>query len=147
MALVTSIPLDRAEPAVLAMTAMAPKRGRYRSAAVGESGTLYTWGWQGSFFGGAGGCGHEDSSTEAPRSVAKLSALGEKIVEVACGTQHTVALAESGAVYSWGKGEFGRLGQGDTQDWSEPEEVEYFRDIVEAHPEQAIASVSAGAQR
>ena len=40
-----------------------------------------------------------------------------------------------------GKGEFGRLGQGDTNDWSEPEEIEFFRDIVEAHPEQAIASV------
>jgi alpha-tubulin suppressor-like RCC1 family protein len=120
--------------------------GAYHSAAIGESGTLYTWGWQGSFFGGASGCGHADSSTEAPRPVAKLLELGEKIVEVACGTQHTIALAESGSVYAWGKGEFGRLGQGDTNDWSEPEEIEYFRDIVEAHPEQAIASVSAGAQ-
>jgi E3 ubiquitin-protein ligase HERC2 len=126
--------------------AVAMSLGGYHSAAIGESGTLYTWGWQGSFFGGAGGCGHADGSTEEPRPVGKLSALGEKIVEVSCGTQHTLVLAESGSVYSWGKGEFGRLGQGDTQDWAEPEEIEYFRDLIEGDPNQAIASVAAGSQ-
>jgi E3 ubiquitin-protein ligase HERC2 len=120
--------------------------GAYHSAVVGESGTLYTWGWQGSFFGGSSGCGHADTSTEAPRPVEKLRGLGEKIVEVSCGTQHTLVLAESGTVYSWGKGEFGRLGQGDTQDYPEPEEIEFFHDVVEGDPAQAIASVSAGAQ-
>jgi alpha-tubulin suppressor-like RCC1 family protein len=37
-----------------------------------------------------------------------------KVVQVAAGNQHTCALSESGDVYCWGNGSYGRLGYGDT---------------------------------
>lgn len=35
---------------------------------------------------------------------------GVRIVEVSCGAQHTIALAEDGNVFTWGFGGYGRLG-------------------------------------
>lgn len=37
---------------------------------------------------------------------------GAKVVAVAAGMEHSLALAESGEVYSWGHAEHGRLGHG-----------------------------------
>ena len=37
---------------------------------------------------------------------------GVKIIKVACGRAHTLALSESGHVYSWGFGKSGCLGLG-----------------------------------
>jgi len=50
----------------------------------------------------------------------------EEIVQVACGAQHTVVLTKEGRIYSTGKGDFGRLGRGDTRDELEFEEIDYF---------------------
>ncbi|KAL5008631.1 hypothetical protein ScPMuIL_014212, partial [Solemya velum] len=36
--------------------------------------------------------------------------------EVSCGSAHVVALTKAGEVYTWGSGEFGRLGQGTEED-------------------------------
>ena len=35
-----------------------------------------------------------------------------KIVQVACGDYHTMALTDSGELFTWGKGSDGRLGHG-----------------------------------
>lgn len=37
---------------------------------------------------------------------------GTKVVAVAAGMEHSMALTESGEVYSWGHAEHGRLGHG-----------------------------------
>jgi len=137
----TPLKVDLPEPVVSASL------GGYHSAAIGASGTLYTWGWGGSFFSGASACGHGSSGdTLTPQAVSKLVEIGEKITQVSCGEQHTLAIGESGNVYAWGKGEYGRLGQGDTADVLEPEEIEFFRDLAEGPKPQRILSVSAGAQ-
>ena len=50
----------------------------------------------------------------------------KKVVDIACGQQHTVALDEDGYVYVWGFGGYGRLGIGSQQDQLLPTLVPQF---------------------
>ncbi|KAK7247605.1 hypothetical protein RIF29_42491 [Crotalaria pallida] len=61
----------------------------------------------------------------------KLSALdGQDIVSVTCGADHTIARSESGReVYSWGWGDFGRLGHGDYSDLLIPHPIRAFQGL------------------
>ncbi len=51
---------------------------------------------------------------------------------VAVGGKHSVAVTEDGAVYSWGYGEFGRLGHNDTLPRLLPTRV-LFDDTIDRH--------------
>lgn len=42
---------------------------------------------------------------------------------VSCGGWHTVVVTKSGACYSFGRGEYGRLGLGDTRSRYRPHQV------------------------
>ena len=49
---------------------------------------------------------------------------------MACGKNHTLALTSDGQkLYSWGDGEFGKLGVGSTASKSTPTVVENLRDV------------------
>ncbi|XP_075213200.1 protein RCC2 [Lycorma delicatula] len=48
------------------------------------------------------------------------------ILDVACGTNHTVALDSRKRVFSWGFGGYGRLGHADTKDEMVPRQVKFF---------------------
>ena len=75
-----------------------------------------------------GRLGHGDRENQlAPRRVPAAGFNGERIVMVAVGGAHTVALSEAGHVYTWGCGEDGRLGHGDTEDQWAPRQVEAGR--------------------
>ncbi|KAF3508820.1 hypothetical protein F2Q69_00004960 [Brassica cretica] len=67
-----------------------------------------------------GQLGHGDA--EDRPSPTQLSALDDhQIVSVTCGADHTVAYSESRKeVYSWGWGDFGRLGHGNSSDLFTP---------------------------
>eukprot|EP00035_Acanthoeca_spectabilis_P020845 m.434863 g.434863 ORF g.434863 m.434863 type:complete len:581 (-) comp17780_c0_seq1:1385-3127(-) len=52
---------------------------------------------------------------------------GVRIVEVSCGAQHTIALAEDGNVFTWGFGGYGRLGHAANADEHYPRLVIHFR--------------------
>eukprot|EP00315_Gephyrocapsa_oceanica_P006507 CAMPEP_0185341590 /NCGR_PEP_ID=MMETSP1363-20130426/98702_1 /TAXON_ID=38817 /ORGANISM="Gephyrocapsa oceanica, Strain RCC1303" /LENGTH=457 /DNA_ID=CAMNT_0027940817 /DNA_START=717 /DNA_END=2087 /DNA_ORIENTATION=- len=95
--------------------------GGYHSICAAADGSVYTFG-----SGARGRIGHGD---EADRHVPKLvEALREcSVVAVSAGYKHSLALTDSGAVYSWGKGKHGRLGQGDTVNRLSPMRVEAFR--------------------
>ena len=54
--------------------------------------------------------------------------LHDSFIAISCGKAHTLALTESGALYSWGSGSRGRLGTGDEHDVDEPRLVESLRD-------------------
>ena len=45
---------------------------------------------------------------------------GEKVVLVAARGNHTVAVTAEGRLFTWGNGEYGRLGHGDTGDMLVP---------------------------
>ncbi|OAJ44142.1 hypothetical protein BDEG_27408 [Batrachochytrium dendrobatidis JEL423] len=65
---------------------------------------------------------------QMPKPITKLE--DKKIVAIACGTNHSLALDDQGAVYSWGCGGYGRLGLPDSppKDIFVPTEVPGFKD-------------------
>lgn len=48
--------------------------------------------------------------------------------EISCGLHHTAVLTSKSEVYTWGKGNYGQLGHGDTYDRSTPTLVEFLKD-------------------
>lgn len=67
------------------------------------------------------GHGHErERFIPSPVSILK----GVKVVQVACGDFHTAALIDCGVVFSWGKGDDGRLGHGDEVTCLSPKQIE-----------------------
>lgn len=60
------------------------------------------------------------------------------MLEVACGLQHTAAVASDGSLFTWGSNEFGQLGDGTEDDRSEPKRVEALQN-------EFVKSVACGA--
>lgn len=48
---------------------------------------------------------------------------GKEIIEIACGGAHSAAITSHGELYTWGKGRYGRLGHGDSEDQLKPKLV------------------------
>ena len=93
--------------------------GSMHSAAVAADGTLYAWG---SSVRGRLGLGTESTQRlgvgegigrvyPAPTVLGMRSLLGKVVTQVACGTMHTVCVANH-KVFVWGDGYGGRLGNG-----------------------------------
>ncbi|XP_055844671.1 probable E3 ubiquitin-protein ligase HERC2 isoform X2 [Episyrphus balteatus] len=109
--------------------------GSSHSAAISSSGELYTWG-----LGEYGRLGHGDNTTQLkPKLVSTL--IGKRVIQVACGSRdaQTLALTEDGAVYSWGDGDFGKLGRGGSEGSSVPHEIERLTGI-------GVIQIECGAQ-
>lgn len=109
--------------------------GSSHSAAITSSGELYCWG-----LGEYGRLGHGDNTTQLkPKLVTAL--LGHRVVQVACGSRdaQTLALTEEGFVFSWGDGDFGKLGRGGSEGCSVPHQVERLNGV-------GIIQIECGAQ-
>lgn len=79
--------------------------GRGHTLLLTESGTVYAAGEN-----RLGQCGHENLKGLA---VFKLvNGIKEKVQDVKCGAEFSVALTESGKVYAWGSPQYGQLGNG-----------------------------------
>ena len=60
-----------------------------------------------------GALGHGDKIDQPkPALVEFFEQEGNRISQIACGSAHTLALDTEGTVWTWGEGEFGRLGNG-----------------------------------
>lgn len=80
--------------------------------------TVYSWGE-----GEEGKLGHGDRlSYDKPKLIEALS--GVSITDIACGSAHSAAITSSGNLFTWGKGRYGRLGHGDSEDQLKPKLVE-----------------------
>ncbi|KPJ06671.1 putative E3 ubiquitin-protein ligase HERC2 [Papilio machaon] len=109
--------------------------GSAHSACVTARGHLYTWG-----LGEYGRLGHGDDTTQlSPKMVEALAAY--RVVQVACGSRdaQTLALTMCGKVFSWGDGDFGKLGRGGSEGCAVPMNIERLNTL-------GVIQVECGAQ-
>jgi E3 ubiquitin-protein ligase HERC2 len=109
--------------------------GSSHSAAITSGGELYTWG-----LGEYGRLGHGDTLTQLrPKMVKALE--GWRVIQVACGSKdaQTLALTETGQVFSWGDGDYGKLGRGGSDGCNVPQ-------IIETLDGQGVSQIVCGAQ-
>ena len=78
------------------------------SLALASDGTLYSWGSNNK--GQLGNNATANSSTPVAVATVGTSMAGKKIVQVAAGKNHVVALASDGIAYVWGDNDSGQLG-------------------------------------
>uniref|UniRef100_A0A8C3JGF1 Uncharacterized protein n=1 Tax=Calidris pygmaea TaxID=425635 RepID=A0A8C3JGF1_9CHAR len=71
---------------------------------------LFTWGQN-----THGQLGVENQTTLILQPQLVESIKGIPLAQIAAGGAHSAAVSLSGAVYSWGKNDFGQLGLGDTK--------------------------------
>lgn len=96
--------------------------GGFHSAAISKLGELFTWGG-----GEHGQLGHGDKLNKTtPCEVLELHGL--ILIQITCGWSHTVSLTDTGAVYTWGNGDHGKLGHGDTLRIAIPRQVKKLAD-------------------
>uniref|UniRef100_J3LDS2 RCC1-like domain-containing protein n=1 Tax=Oryza brachyantha TaxID=4533 RepID=J3LDS2_ORYBR len=86
--------------------------------ALAADGKLYGWGWN--KFGQVGVGDNEDHCSPVHVNFPN----GQKIVQVACGWRHTLALTETKNVFSWGRGTSGQLGHGEIVDRNTPKMID-----------------------
>ncbi|XP_009473150.1 PREDICTED: probable E3 ubiquitin-protein ligase HERC3 [Nipponia nippon] len=89
--------------------------GDQHAMALSRGGGLFTWGQNAH---GQLGVGSQTTLVPQPQLVERLK--GIPLAQIAAGGAHSAAVSLSGAVYSWGKNNFGQLGLGDTEDRDRP---------------------------
>ncbi|XP_047310934.1 ultraviolet-B receptor UVR8-like [Impatiens glandulifera] len=92
--------------------------GGWHSSALTNEGEVYSWG-RGEH--GRLGFGDDKSSKMVPQKVLLL--VDEEIVQVSCGGTHSVTLTQDGHLFSYGRGDHGRLGYGRKVTTGHPYEV------------------------
>ena len=90
--------------------------GNAHTIALDNMGKLYSWG--NNVNGQLGNGTTTDSST--PLLINTGAIANKTIVSIACGGSHTIALDNTGTLYSWGNNVNGQLGNGTTTDSSTP---------------------------
>jgi alpha-tubulin suppressor-like RCC1 family protein len=79
-----------------------------------------TWSFGNGEFGTLGHGGTEDEAV--PRLIEALNRVA--VTQVAAGYSHSMVLTSAGDVWTWGRGDFGQLGHGNTDDQNVPKRVE-----------------------
>jgi alpha-tubulin suppressor-like RCC1 family protein len=105
-----------AAPSAVKITAVAG--GLYHSVAVSSTGAVFAWGWNvtGQL------CNGNTKGSVVPVKVGLLA--GKKVVAIAAGFAHTLAVTSTGAVFNCGKNDDGELGDGGTTDSDVPVKVD-----------------------
>lgn len=60
---------------------------------------------------------------DKPRLIEALKS--KRVRDIACGSSHSAAITSNGDLYTWGLGEYGRLGHGDNTTQLKPKQVLY----------------------
>jgi len=92
--------------------------GTWHSGALTASGQVLTWGR-----GEDGQLGHNDKANrDVPTQVNVL--YGTKIVQLAFGLWHSLAVSDAGQVFTWGNASYGQLGHGNSEQVLFPKQVQ-----------------------
>ncbi|XP_040012787.1 probable E3 ubiquitin-protein ligase HERC1 isoform X3 [Xiphias gladius] len=83
--------------------------------AITVEGEVFSWG-----DGEYGKLGHGNSATQKYPKIIQGPLLGKIVVCVSAGYRHSAAVTNDGELYTWGEGDFGRLGHSDSQSRNVP---------------------------
>uniref|UniRef100_UPI003AAEB7BA probable E3 ubiquitin-protein ligase HERC1 n=1 Tax=Centroberyx gerrardi TaxID=166262 RepID=UPI003AAEB7BA len=83
--------------------------------AVTVEGEVFSWG-----DGEYGKLGHGNSATQKYPKIIQGPLLGKVVVCVSAGYRHSAAVTNDGELYTWGEGDFGRLGHSDSHSRNVP---------------------------
>uniref|UniRef100_A0A8D2LRJ6 HECT-type E3 ubiquitin transferase n=1 Tax=Varanus komodoensis TaxID=61221 RepID=A0A8D2LRJ6_VARKO len=89
-------------------------------------GEVFSWG-----DGDYGKLGHGNSTTQKYPKVIQGPLQGKVVVCVSAGYRHSAAVTEDGELYTWGEGDFGRLGHGDSNSRNIPTLVKDISNVGE----------------
>uniref|UniRef100_A0A3Q1JCX7 HECT-type E3 ubiquitin transferase n=1 Tax=Anabas testudineus TaxID=64144 RepID=A0A3Q1JCX7_ANATE len=89
-------------------------------------GEVFSWG-----DGDYGKLGHGNSSTQKYPKLIQGPLQGKVVVCVSAGYRHSAAVSEDGELYTWGEGDFGRLGHGDSNSRNIPTLVKDISNVGE----------------
>lgn len=100
--------------------------GAAYSAAITNTGTLYTWGR-----GFYGSLGHGTSEDHLIPTVVQ-SLCGQTVVDVALGSgdSHSLCVTEDGSVFAWGDNDFGKLGNGSCMGSHSPVQIVGLSSVI-----------------
>jgi len=94
--------------------------GYHNTFGISTDGLVYGWGRNEN---GQLGVGNT-MNTPIPVNITHLNKI--TIVNIACGWQHSLALSNTGRLFSWGCGDEGQLGHGDNFELISPAEIKFF---------------------
>lgn len=94
-------------------------------AVVTVSGEVYSWGY------GVLGHGREVAFTKTPMKIQEFDNIDEFVIQVSCGPDCTAIITDSGSLYTWGRGSFGRLGLGSNEDQWVPKKVASLGEVTD----------------
>lgn len=98
--------------------------GDYHSAALADTGEVFSWGGGGQY--NRGQCGHGDlKEIESPKRIEFFK--NKKVNKVVCGGYHTIVLIEEGNLFGFGKGTYGQCGYGVSEDTSVPKLIKFSK--------------------
>ena len=60
---------------------------------------------------------------DKPRLIEALKS--KRVRDIACGSSHSAAITSNGDLYTWGLGDYGRLGHGDNTTQLKPKQASY----------------------
>ncbi|XP_077987342.1 RCC1 and BTB domain-containing protein 1-like [Glandiceps talaboti] len=86
--------------------------------AITESGDVYSWGHN-----GYGQLGNGNVNQGLVPVHLSTNLVGKKVMQVSCGSHHSLALTSDGEVFAWGYNNCGQIGTGSTSNQSFPRKV------------------------
>ncbi|GLJ44243.1 hypothetical protein SUGI_0924320 [Cryptomeria japonica] len=92
---------------------------RWEEASTPAKSALYVWGYN--------DCGQ--TARRASRRYTRIPKSVEDLlwVDIACGRQHTAAVASDGSLFTWGSNVYGQLGDGSEEDSKTPKKVDALK--------------------
>lgn len=86
--------------------------------ALTTSGDVFSWGHNGY-------CqlGNGSTNQGSIPALITINLSGHKIVQVTCGSHHSMALSSSGEIYAWGQNNCGQVGSGSTSNQASPRKI------------------------